>query len=354
MAGEQVEHVVEKAHARARACPRRCRAASATAARRSRRSCARWWRCRVMASHSPACAPPSTRRAPRSPRARDRRAGGGELGRRAGPDPHLASCAGGSGAARASEAKRAAPAGRQDVVGAGDVVAEGGGALSADEQAAGATARSAASASTSAPISSRCSGANALASAIACVRVGDVDDRERGIADGRALDDELAEHRRERVAGARRRATRPPRQAALAVLGLGEHVQRRQLHLLLAGMPLRARRADRCGPAKPSMPTTARELALGLLHIQVARGRRSRRRGAPSRCRGRARRSPARRPCGRPARPRTAGRLPRIAGSISPSGPGGEQTATSITPAARAVTTPITTVLGYGARPPGT
>src|SRR5690349_14654157 len=44
---------------------------------------------------------------------------------------------------------------------------------------------------------------------------------------------------------------------------------------------------------------------------------------------------------------------PRIAGWMSPSAPGGEQTATSITPAARAVTTPITTVLGYGARPPG-
>ena len=42
-----------------------------------------------------------------------------------------------------------------------------------------------------------------------------------------------------------------------------------------------------------------------------------------------------------------------MAGSICPSGPGGEHTATSITPAARAVTTPITTVLGYGARPPG-
>ena len=46
--------------------------------------------------------------------------------------------------------------------------------------------------------------------------------------------------------------------------------------------------------------------------------------------------------------------VPRIVRSISPSAPGGEQTTTSSTPAARAVTTPITTVLGYGARPPGT
>ena len=46
--------------------------------------------------------------------------------------------------------------------------------------------------------------------------------------------------------------------------------------------------------------------------------------------------------------------VPRIAASISPSGPGGAQTATSSTPAARAVTTPMTTVLAYGARPPGT
>ncbi len=45
---------------------------------------------------------------------------------------------------------------------------------------------------------------------------------------------------------------------------------------------------------------------------------------------------------------------PRIVRSISPSAPGGEHTTTSSTPAARAVTTPITTVLGYGARPPGT
>ena len=32
----------------------------------------------------------------------------------------------------------------------------------------------------------------------------------------------------------------------------------------------------------------------------------------------------------------------------------GAQTTTSSTPAARAVTTPMTTVEGYGARPPGT
>src|SRR6476661_7292872 len=46
--------------------------------------------------------------------------------------------------------------------------------------------------------------------------------------------------------------------------------------------------------------------------------------------------------------------VPRIAGSTSPDARGGAHTATSRTPAARAVTTPITTVLGYGARPPGT
>ena len=39
---------------------------------------------------------------------------------------------------------------------------------------------------------------------------------------------------------------------------------------------------------------------------------------------------------------------------ISPEASGGAHTATSGTPATRAVTTPITTVLGYGARPPGT
>src|SRR5215213_9552616 len=44
----------------------------------------------------------------------------------------------------------------------------------------------------------------------------------------------------------------------------------------------------------------------------------------------------------------------RITGCALPPGPGGAQTATSRTPATRAVTAPITTVDGYGARPPGT
>ena len=41
-------------------------------------------------------------------------------------------------------------------------------------------------------------------------------------------------------------------------------------------------------------------------------------------------------------------------GAGSPSSPGGEQRTISPTPATRAVTTPMITVLGYGARPPGT
>jgi hypothetical protein len=43
-----------------------------------------------------------------------------------------------------------------------------------------------------------------------------------------------------------------------------------------------------------------------------------------------------------------------MVGCAAPSGPGGAHTARSSTPAARAVTAHITTVDGYGARPPGT
>ena len=85
-----------------------------------------------------------------------------------------------------------------------------------------------------------------------------------------------------------------------------------------------------------------------------SRVRRSRRPAPPTRFRRRAPRSPGRHPSGRPSRRRRAGTRRGSPGSTSPSAPGGAHTATSRTPATRAGTTPITTVLGYGARPPGT
>ena len=157
-----------------------------------------------------------------------------------------------------------------------------------------------------------------------------------------------AERARTTVRGRRDRGD----EAALAVLGLGEHVERGQ----------RSSRSPTSGAEHDQQVARAgeavdaderRELVLGLLHVQVARARRSRRRARPSRCRRRARRSPARRPCGTRARPRTAGTCRGSPGRSAPSGPGGAHTATSSTPAARAVTTPITTVLGIGGAPAG-
>ena len=170
--------------------------------------------------------------------------------------------------------------------------------------------------------------------------------RERRLADRRALDDERAR--------ARRRARR-------STLGAGETARPR-------GCPRRARPGRACrappaaararrrrrraatsrslGPAKPSMPTMRGELVLGLLHVQVAGPHDHVDALDASRCRRRARRSPGRRPCGTRAPRRTAGRCRGSRGRSARRRPGGAHTATSITPAARAVTTPITTVLG--------
>ncbi len=64
------------------------------------------------------------------------------------------------------------------------------------------------------------------------------------------------------------------------------------------------------------------------------RGRPPRRRARPCRCRRRARRSPGRRPCGTRAPRRTAGRCRGSPGRSARPTPGGAHTATSITPAA--------------------
>ena len=94
----------------------------------------------------------------------------------------------------------------------------------------------------------------------------------------------------------------------------------------------------------------AGDQALGLLDPEVARARRSRPRARtlsrPVGERGDRVRAAHR---GRPRRRRTARTAARMTGCAP-----GAQTTTSSTPAARAVTTPMTTVLGYGVRPPGT
>ena len=129
---------------------------------------------------------------------------------------------------------------------------------------------------------------------------------------------------------------------ARAVLGLGQQVQRHQTagrhrrpSTTSSRWARRSRRSRRCPTAGAWPPART-----------GCRGPRSRPRAPPSRSRRRAPRSPARRPCGRPAPPRTAGTRRGSSESICPSAPGGEHTTTSSTPAARAVTTPITTVLG--------
>ena len=252
-------------------------------------------------------------RSPRRARSRARRAASarGGVGRR-GPRP----CGGGSGATLRPEAKRAAPSVGQRVVGARDVVAERGAGVRADEQAAGAAHARRERLGRRRPTSCRCSGASASANASAA------SSRPRGIRDCR----------RARRA-ARRSSLTATTSDVLAVLGLGAQVERQRARV---GARATRSRVRSLGPAKPSMPTTPAHLPLGLLHVEVAGA--DDHVDAPDRLGpvARARRSPARRPCGRPRRPRTAPRRRGSPGAAAPT------TTTSSTPAARAVTAPIT------------
>ncbi len=212
---------------------------------------------------------------------------------------------------RRGEARRAAR--RQHVVGAGDVVAERGRAGRADEQAAGAERDHRGERLDLCADELQVLGCECVRERHAPACVVDLHERERRVADGRALATSCLEHRGERIAERARAAHDRHHEAALAVLGLGEHVERRQFDLVLARLcaeqheqvartgeavdPHRSRRASAWPPARTGCPA-----------------RRPRRRDRRSRCRTRARRSPARRPCGRRARRRTAGRPPRIAG----------------------------------------
>ena len=101
------------------------------------------------------------------------------------------------------------------------------------------------------------------------------------------------------------------------------------------------------------MPTSSEHLALGLLHVEVARSDDHVHRRRPSRCRRPVPRPPAPRPSGRQRSApvsRQAAEHDRIDIAIAARRCAHGDLGT---PATRAVTTPITTVLGYGARPPG-
>ncbi len=230
-----------------------------------------------------------------------------------------------------AEAKRAAPPGRQHVVGAGDVVAERGRAVAPTNRQP-ALRTCGASASTSAPISCRCSGANALASAdrLAGGRRPGRCANAASPTVGRSTHQRL-ERRRQRVADAAREGdtatTRLPSPCSAWASMSSAPAELRAV----VGAPRRRRRAPRAGRwgRRSRRSRRARRAGAWPPARRGCRDRRSRRRARPCRCRRRARRSPARRPCGTRARRRTAGTSPRITGSICPSRPGGAHTATS-------------------------
>ena len=184
-----------------------------------------------------------------------------------------------------------------------------------------------ASASASSPTSSRCSGAICSASCSAAPRVRRVD--------------QPAARRPRRSAGpapAARRASATasssaasgemqPDRAVLAVLGLGQQVERDQLRV---GAAAAAITTSSLGPAMPVDADLRRPPGASPPARTGCRARRSRRRPAPTRCRRRARRSPARRPSGRPRSPRRATQAARITGCARPPRPGGAQTAISL------------------------
>ena len=118
------------------------------------------------------------------------------------------------------------------------------------------------------PISSRCSGAKALASSTVSLGVSDLDERECGLPDGRALDDQLLQAARQRRARLRgRRCGRD--EASAAVLGLGEHVERGRPDLPRADRG--AEEHEEVARAGEAVDAHARrDLELGLLYVEVA------------------------------------------------------------------------------------
>ena len=292
---------------------------------------------------------PSTRRVRESPRrgpGRRRRARDGPPPRGQGYASHPAPE--GRRGQRRLEARRA-PGGKH-VVGPGHVVAERRGRRPGPRTGSRRGARGPQGASASSPTSSRCSGAISSAS------------RTAARASPASISWSSASWTLGRSGGQALHAPRPRRRAARDRARCTRAGCRRRARPGRAGPAPRARDRPRrsatttssLGPATPSIATCPADLALGLLHVRVARPG-DHVHGAPrTRCRRPGRRSPALRPSGTPRSPRRARRRRGSPGAARPPGPGGAQTAISSTPAARAVTAHITTVDGYGARPPGT
>ena len=265
VARHRVEQVVEEADARSRARPRPCRRAPATAGRRSRPWCGGSARCGSRAAlhglgvHRKALGP------------RECRAGGREARRRLAGQGYASHPAPERGRRqRRLEARGAA--GGQHVVRAGDVVAERGGRRRRPRTgsrrgapgrraprpprppARGARARS----------PRRAHGGAASRRSITC---------ELGVRCARAL-------RREPLDGARpprRAAPRPGEmhheRAVRAVLGLRQQVERDQLGV----RPRAGGHHDQLARARDAVdPHLADHLPLRLLHVRVARARRSR------------------------------------------------------------------------------
>ena len=259
VAGEQVEHVVEEADAgRARA------GAGAVERRASRRDVGlaglagdlggaahrRW----ILPS-----APPSTRRGPRSPRrARSRAPAARERARRRRRTRTSAMRRRKWRDGQAGGEARGA-VGRQHVVRAGDVVAERGAARARRRTGSRRCARAARAPRRPAPTSCRCSGASASAK------------RQRGLEVGGRTSTAAPPRRvgqRARARRARRSSATPRPRASPAPCSAW--ASRSSATQLGVGAGRRAITSRSLGPAKPSMPTRAAHLALGLLHVEVA------------------------------------------------------------------------------------
>ena len=206
-------------------------------------------------------------------------------------------------------------------------------------------------ASAASPASCRCSGAKASAKASAASRSVGRNQHARGpaAASSRPAAASVSSGRRARPA---RPAPRDRGHEAVgAVLGLGQQVQGERAQHGRARCTPSATSSRSLGPGEAVDPDHRGELALGLLDVEVAGPGDHVHPGPRPRVPRPARPRPGRRPCGRPPPRRTARRRPGSAAGPGRPGRGGAQTTTSSTPAAWAVTTPITTVLGYGAAP---
>ena len=252
---------------------------------------------------------------------RDRRPGPRQL-RREGATRTSVAIAGGRCRTDSAEAKRAAPPGRQGVVGAGHVVAERRSRTPPTNRQPARRTRGA-SASASAPTSCRCSGASASTKASAASSVGP-----------RSLVLDGGRHGASSIAGRRERH----HERVLAVLGLRAHVERHRLGIGALGED--HGQVARAGEA--SMPTTPETCRLASCTHTFPGPAITSARGTP-RCLGeRGDGLCAAHPVDLLHTAQRAGRQHR--GIDVAARAAGEQTTTSSTPAAWAVTAPITTV----------